>query len=97
MRRDRLAPADVAQPAADPHDERAARRFVVCGRVLPGHVLEVRDEDGRVLGDRVVGRRPDRRLPVGAGALELAATLDVVHRQVQPRAGAIGSALLSLS
>ncbi len=51
-----LADAHVAQPAADPHDERAARRFVVCGRVLPGHVLEVRGDDGAVVGDRVVGR-----------------------------------------
>ncbi|MBM3651221.1 MAG: AMP-binding protein, partial [Alphaproteobacteria bacterium] len=33
-----------------------ARRFVRCGKVLPGHRLEVRGEDGRVLGDRAVGR-----------------------------------------
>ena len=51
-----LADAHLAQPAADPRDERAARRFVVCGRVLPGHVLEVRGDDGRPVGDRVVGR-----------------------------------------
>jgi fatty-acyl-CoA synthase len=37
-------------------DGNRARRFVLCGRVLPGHRLEVRDEAGRVLGDRAVGR-----------------------------------------
>ncbi len=51
-----LADAHVARPAADPHDEASARRFVVCGRVLPGHALEVRGDDGRVLEDRAVGR-----------------------------------------
>jgi fatty-acyl-CoA synthase len=45
-----------AQPAADPEDFRRARRFVICGKVLPGHQLEVRDEAGGVLGDRAVGR-----------------------------------------
>jgi fatty-acyl-CoA synthase len=37
-------------------DGNRARRFVLCGRVLPGHRLEVRDEAGKVLGDREVGR-----------------------------------------
>jgi fatty-acyl-CoA synthase len=37
-------------------DGRRSRRFVLCGKVLPGHRLEVRDEAGRVLGDRAVGR-----------------------------------------
>jgi len=32
------------------------RSFVVCGPVLPGHHMEVRAEDGSVLGDRAVGR-----------------------------------------
>ncbi|SKA32424.1 fatty-acyl-CoA synthase [Enhydrobacter aerosaccus] len=45
-----------AVPAADSADAQTARRFVVCGRVLPGHQLEVRDESGTVLGDRQVGR-----------------------------------------
>src|SRR5229473_588509 len=35
--------------------ERAAR-FVLCGKVLPGHRLEVRGADGKVLADREVGR-----------------------------------------
>ncbi|HEV7547624.1 MAG TPA: fatty acyl-AMP ligase, partial [Reyranella sp.] len=37
-------------------DERRARRFVLCGKVLPGHRLEVRNADGKVLADREVGR-----------------------------------------
>lgn len=33
-----------------------ARTFVRCGHVLPGHEVEVRDEVGRILDDRHVGR-----------------------------------------
>jgi fatty-acyl-CoA synthase len=51
-----LAADQRAQPAADPTDERRARRFVLCGKVLPGHRLEVRGVDGTVLADREVGR-----------------------------------------
>ncbi|MBS0521372.1 MAG: AMP-binding protein, partial [Proteobacteria bacterium] len=51
-----LGNAQRAEPADDPADVQRARRFVICGRVLPGHQLEVRDEAGRVLGDRQVGR-----------------------------------------
>jgi fatty-acyl-CoA synthase len=51
-----LAEEQRAVPAADPNDAHGARRFVVCGKVLPGHQLEVRDEQGHVLGDRAVGR-----------------------------------------
>ena len=55
---DRIALADQqrAVPAADPRDGQRARSFVLCGRVLPGHVLEVRDPDGKLLVDREVGR-----------------------------------------
>lgn len=55
---DRVALADEqrAVPAADPMDDRRARRFVLCGRVLPGHRLEVRGPGGTVLADREVGR-----------------------------------------
>ncbi|CAN5667354.1 fatty acyl-AMP ligase [soil metagenome] len=54
---DRAALADShrAVPAAA-GDEPRARRFVRCGRVLPGHRLEVRGEGGTLLGDREVGR-----------------------------------------
>ena len=51
-----LADSQRAVPAADPRDERRARRFVLCGKVLPGHRLEVRDADGRALADREEGR-----------------------------------------
>ena len=51
-----LSEAQRAQPAADPDDPLRARRFVICGRVLPGHRLEVRDEAGSLLSDRAVGR-----------------------------------------
>jgi fatty-acyl-CoA synthase len=51
-----LGEAQRAEPAANPDDRHRARRFVVCGKVLPGHHLEVRNEAGKVLGDREVGR-----------------------------------------
>jgi len=51
-----LSEAQRAQPAPDPGDSMRARRFVICGKVLPGHRLEVRDEAGRLLSDRAVGR-----------------------------------------
>ena len=51
-----LSEAQRAQPAPDPEDPGRARRFVICGRVLPGHQLEVRDDAGRLLSDRAVGR-----------------------------------------
>jgi fatty-acyl-CoA synthase len=51
-----LAEADRAQPATDPQDFHRARRFVICGKVLPGHELEVRNDQGLALVDRCVGR-----------------------------------------
>jgi fatty-acyl-CoA synthase len=51
-----LGDAQRAEPAADPQDSEQSRRFVVCGKVLPGHRLEVRDEAGKPLADRQVGR-----------------------------------------
>lgn len=54
--RSALSERQLAQPAADPSDSRRARRFVRCGRVLPGHRLEVRDPAGKPLVDRQVGR-----------------------------------------
>jgi fatty-acyl-CoA synthase len=55
---DRKALGDTqrAVPAADPQDSQNARGFVLCGRVLPGHQLEVRGPDGNPLADRRVGR-----------------------------------------
>jgi fatty-acyl-CoA synthase len=51
-----LANEQRAEPAADPGDLSRARRFVLCGRVLPEHRLEVRGADGKPLPDREVGR-----------------------------------------
>lgn len=31
------------------------RDFVTCGRVIPGHRVEIRDDEGRVLGERKIG------------------------------------------
>jgi fatty-acyl-CoA synthase len=45
----RAVPADSADPAE-------ARRFVRCGRPLVGHELQVRDADGKLLPDRMIGR-----------------------------------------
>ena len=44
-----------AQPAADDGTQRG-RTFVACGKVLPDHRVEIRDDAGGVLGPRLVGR-----------------------------------------
>jgi fatty-acyl-CoA synthase len=44
-----------AVPAQD-GDAHNVRSFVVCGKPLPGTFVEIRDDDGRLLGDREVGR-----------------------------------------
>lgn len=43
-----------AVPAAPGSAE--ARTFVSCGKILPEHRAEIRDDDGRILGERQVGR-----------------------------------------
>lgn len=50
--RPQLVDRHVAAPSSDAN----SREFVVCGRPLPGHPVEIRDEAGRVLGERRVGR-----------------------------------------
>ncbi len=49
---DRMERDGVVQPGAGPR----ARMFVRCGSVLPGHELQVRDDDGAVLPEGRVGR-----------------------------------------
>jgi fatty-acyl-CoA synthase len=49
-----LAESQRAEPANG--EAHRSRRFVLCGKVLPGHQLEVRSPGGRVLADRDVGR-----------------------------------------
>jgi fatty-acyl-CoA synthase len=51
-----LAERQRAEPALDAQDEHRARRFVLCGKIIPGHRLEVRGDDGKTLADREVGR-----------------------------------------
>ncbi len=51
-----LGDAQLARPAADPLDGQKSRSFVLCGRVLPGHRVEVRGPGGERLTDRQVGR-----------------------------------------
>jgi fatty-acyl-CoA synthase len=46
----------VAQPASAVTSPEHRRGFVLCGRALPGHAIEVRGEDGASLGERSVGR-----------------------------------------
>ncbi|GBR46129.1 acyl-CoA synthetase [Acetobacter pomorum] len=48
-----LESTGIARPPASP--ETPSRTFVICGKVLPGHELEVRNTYGRVLSDREVG------------------------------------------
>ncbi len=50
--RDSLVDRQVAAPATGAN----AREFVVCGRPLPGHTVEIRDAAGKPLGERHVGR-----------------------------------------
>jgi fatty-acyl-CoA synthase len=51
----RMSDERIAVPARDADSERA-RGFVACGRPLPEHAAEIRDEHGRVLPERHVGR-----------------------------------------
>jgi fatty-acyl-CoA synthase len=46
----------VAQPASAITSPEHRRGFVMCGKPLPGHAIEVRGEDGLPLKDREVGR-----------------------------------------
>ena len=73
-----LGGAQRAEPAADPQDSEQSRRFVVCGKVLPGHRLEVRDEAGRPLADRQVGRIFVKGPSIMPGYLDDAAATEAV-------------------
>ena len=46
----------VAQPASAVTSPEHKRGFVPCGRALPGHAIEVRDDAGASVQDRIVGR-----------------------------------------
>jgi fatty-acyl-CoA synthase len=49
----RAVPAESSEGESEGN---GVREFVLCGRVLPGHALEIRGADGSVLGEREVGR-----------------------------------------
>lgn len=58
---DRLEEEAYAAPVADNGAGNAqgagrSRSFVMCGPVLPGHELEIRDAEGSILAERQVGR-----------------------------------------
>ncbi|MEM9169796.1 MAG: fatty acyl-AMP ligase, partial [Pseudomonadota bacterium] len=46
----------VAQPASAVTAPEQRREFVLCGKALPGHAIEIRNENGPVGADRLVGR-----------------------------------------
>lgn len=44
-----------AVPSTDPSDD-IARDFVVCGKIVSGHEMQVRSENGALLGEREIGK-----------------------------------------
>jgi 1-acyl-sn-glycerol-3-phosphate acyltransferase len=52
----RAVPAPAADRAAAGNGRQQAIAFVSSGRVIPGHEIELRDEAGRAVGERQVGR-----------------------------------------
>ncbi len=44
-----------AVPSTDPSDD-VARNFVMCGKIVSGHQLQVRGEAGELLGERAIGK-----------------------------------------
>lgn len=52
----RLRRTGDAVPASEITPEAAKRTFILCGSVLPGHDLQVRDDKGGALPERKVGR-----------------------------------------
>lgn len=50
------AKSNRAQPATAFTPESHRRSFAICGSALPGHEIEIRDENDRVLGEREIGR-----------------------------------------
>ena len=46
----------VAQPSSAVTSPEHRRGFVLCGKALPGHAIEVRGDNGETLNDREVGR-----------------------------------------
>jgi fatty-acyl-CoA synthase len=55
VRRDAIRSQQKAVPMID-GDDATARSFVICGKPIAGHAMEVRDEAGAVLAEREIGR-----------------------------------------
>lgn len=69
-RLDRVDRAELGRNRARPAragDAAAAREFVICGRPLPGHEVEIRGSDGGRLAERQIGRLHVRGPSVMAG------------------------------
>lgn len=49
-----LESSQIAAPPSDP--DAPCRDFVICGPILPGHAIEIRNEAGEPMGERYVGR-----------------------------------------
>jgi fatty-acyl-CoA synthase len=70
----------IAAPAIVDDSSQNARRFVVCGTVMPGHALEIWDDAARPLKEREVGRIVVRGPSVMDGFFnEPEVTNDVMH------------------
>ena len=54
--RDAYERSGKAVPAPDTGSDAGARAFVLCGRVMPGYAVEIRDDGGAVLAERSIGR-----------------------------------------
>jgi len=69
-----------AVPVAAGHElpPERVRSFIVCGRPLPDHEVEVRDQRGRVLGDREIGHVLVRGPSLMAGYFENSAATEAV-------------------
>jgi len=54
--REALADRQIAEPMGENADAADVRGFVFCGPALPGHVFEIRGDDGQILPERQIGR-----------------------------------------
>lgn len=59
-----------AVPASASTEERSKRALVACGRALPGHEIKICDDNGKILGERLVGRIMFRGGSVSPGILD---------------------------
>lgn len=75
--RRKMAEENLAVPAPGAGEEKA-RPLVACGRTLPGHQTEIRDERGNILGDRRIGRIYVKGPSVMAGYFQQKEASDLV-------------------